>query len=318
MTKYKDWRYVDDKSRWVVVDETDKIINRNPTKDELKLLVVFPEENYRRNRRRSYTEEELLSYLRQFYEEYGRLPMGEDFINNSEYPGLNTYIRRFGSWNKALEKAFDIKRDYHNRGDCKKYTEEDILNELRRFDKEEGTIPKATDFINNPEYPSLWVYIERFGSWSNALKKVGLDVESMVKKGILCTNDQRFAEVIVRDHFKAHPVDLAGKNKNSPCDGMCPNGKIYDVKSSSLHNSTYYLFNINNKDNGEIEIYYLLAFNKDYTELKYALRIPAWEVVGKGKLYLGLNSNYEFNIENMKEYDITDNIKDVLGRYGLK
>lgn len=42
--------------------------------------------------------------------------------------------------------------------------------------------------------------------------------------------EKGLVEIIVRDRFKRHPVDLAGENKGSHCDGICPNGKNYDVK----------------------------------------------------------------------------------------
>jgi len=102
---------------------------------------------------------------------------------------------------------------------------------------------------------------------------------------------------------------LAGENQNSPCDGICPNGMSYDVKSSKLHGNAYYNFHTNNKYKDKIQLYYLLGFNKDYTDFNYAWRIPGWNVVEKDFLTVGLGSNYEFNIENMKEYEITDKLK---------
>ena len=38
---YKDSRIIDTKPKWVIVDEDGKIINRNPTKEELKCLKIF-------------------------------------------------------------------------------------------------------------------------------------------------------------------------------------------------------------------------------------------------------------------------------------
>lgn len=134
----------------------------------------------------------------------------------------------------------------------------------------------------------------------------------MVKKGNLITNEQkaRLAEMIIRDHFKTHHADLAGENKNSLCDGICPNGKTYDVKSSKLHKGIYWLFNTRNKCRYDIEIYYLLAFNDDYTKLEYVWRIPG-EIVEKDHFYVGLNHDYEFCVEDMVEYDIIDKLRDI-------
>lgn len=37
--------------------------------------------------------------------------------------------------------------------------------------------------------------------------------------------------------------------------------------------------------------------------------MPTWIVIDKDKFKVGLSFSYEFNIENMKEYYITDKIK---------
>lgn len=243
---YKSKRPVDGKPPiWVIVDETGKIVNRNPSKYELKGLKIFPEKIIRGGSKK-YIDEELLDYLIQFYKKYGKPP-------------------------------------------------------------------GAMDFLNNPEYPNYGTYQKRFGSWSNALKLVGLDVDSMVKKGVLITCQQkaRLAEIKVINHFKQHPIDLSGENQNSPCDGICYNNKTYDVKSSKLHKDTHYSFNTNNKHKDEIEIYYFLAFNEDYSKLEYAWRIPG-EIVEKDYFRVGLNPDYEFDVEDMDKYDITEKIKEII------
>lgn len=73
-----DYRIIEGKPRWVIVDETGKILNDNPKKIELKNLkcVPIPKNKYK------YTDEQLLSYLRQFYEEYGRIPIQNDLTND--------------------------------------------------------------------------------------------------------------------------------------------------------------------------------------------------------------------------------------------
>jgi len=139
----------------------------------------------------------------------------------------------------------------------------------------------------------------------------------VIKKGVVETSDQkaRFSEMIIRDHFEKNPIDLAGENKLSHCDGICPNGKTYDVKSSKFYNKGCYAFGIHNKYKEKIEIYYLLAFNEDRTKLEYAWRIYSWEVVEKDTFYVGISHSYKFNIENMKEFEITEKIRAVLDKY---
>lgn len=304
MTKYKSYRFVDGKARWIIVDEDGNIINKNPSKDELKGIKreIFSRKKLCDNK--GY----LLRKLIDFYEEKGRIPIAKDFVNNSYYPCFTTYQNHFGSWDKALDAAGLLEK----RESRLLYTEKELLDYLLQFVKENRKIPVRTDFIHNERYPGFWVYKDRFGSWSNALKIVGLDDESLVKKGILDTNNQkgRFGEIIIRDHFKNHPIDLAGENHNNPCDGICPNGKTYDVKSTKLR-KTYYQFGINNKYREEIEIYYFLAFNEDWTKLDYGWRVPG-DIVEDSSFLVGISPRSKFTIDDMEEYDITENLLYIL------
>lgn len=194
-----------------------------------------------------------------------------------------------------------------------KYTDKELLNYLIQFDEKYGRIPAMSDFNNNPRYPNFCTYSRRFGSWSNALKLAGMDLDTRVLQGNLETNDQkaRYAEIKVINHFRQYAIDLSKENHSSPCDGICPNGMNYDVKSSKLDKRKRHTFHTDNKYKEEIEMYYLLGFNEDYTKLEYAWRVPG-EIIEKDYFQIGPNRNYEFNIENMKEYDITDKFKDII------
>lgn len=214
------------------------------------------------------------------------------------------------------EEPYPCKRNNKS----KSYTDEQLLNELRRFEKENGRPPIREDFTNNPEYPNYTTYRRKFGSWLCALKLTGLDAESTVKKGNIITNDRkvRLAEIAVRDSFDDSSIDLAGENPRSPYDGICPNGKTYDVKSSKLYEDLYWRYNTRNKYKEEIEYYYFLAFNGDWTGLMYVWRIPGEMVEKDGvRIWLGSRSRGEFTVGNMEEFDITEKIREVLKSMGL-
>lgn len=365
-----DYRIIEEKPRWVIVDETGKILNDNPKKIELKNLkcVPIPKNKYK------YTDEQLLSYLRQFYEEYGRIPIQNDLTNNSKYPnhanyyrrfgslpkairlaGLyanrhtsctdeellnylkqfyeengrtpeqnefskdnkyphyNTYFNRFGSWNKAIEIAgLDI--NYHA-----SYTDEELLNYLKQFYNETGKAPTETDFKNNKKYPSYGAYKKHFGGWQKALQLVGLDVDTLVKIGIVQNTYQkgRLLELYVKDHFDELSVDLSGENRCYPVDGICPQGYTYEVKSVGLKEKMRWCFPIYNKEKEEIEWFYLGAFNEDYSELLHVWRIPG-ELIEKNYICISLQNSFKrdtYCVESMKEYEITYKFKDFINGY---
>lgn len=251
------------------------------------------------------TDKELLDYLMQYYDSARRPPIQKDFENDSRYPHFGVYIKRFGNWNNALKKAGLIVNVFRNT------TNEELLGYLIQFYNEERRLPTIKDFTNNRKYPNFQQYINRFGSWNNALKLVGLDTDSMIRKGIIGTDNQkaRLAELLVLEHFSEKAQDLSGNDWKSPYDGKCPNGMNYDVKSSGLHKDKYYQFNLDNACKDEIELYYLLGFNKDYSKLEHAWRISTLDFMDECYILIGIIGNYSYNTENMKEYEITEMLR---------
>lgn len=164
MTRYKRHTIIDGKVKLVIV-ENGKVINKNPSEEELKDLKT---EHYKKCEK--YTDSILLNYLKLFYDKYKRVPMKRDFDNNPEYPSSNVYHTRFESWNNALEMAGLCIRG--------KYTDKELLDILKRFYKENGRVPMQSDFVNNYGCPSYAFYRNRFGGWNKALLLAGLDTDT--------------------------------------------------------------------------------------------------------------------------------------------
>ncbi len=102
---YKSRRIIDGKGskpRDIIVNDNNEIVNKSPSKEELKCLKVLEQECYVGKR---YTNGELLNYLRKFHKENGRPPAQLDFNNNYIYPSFGIYQKNFGSWNNALKLA---------------------------------------------------------------------------------------------------------------------------------------------------------------------------------------------------------------------
>lgn len=118
--KYTSVRIADGKPRRVIVDDNGNIINNNPTKEELKCLDKFPEKDGRSKPRPGicYTKNAIIGFIRQFYEENGRVPAEDDFNNDPRYPTSKTVRKYFGSRDNAIRSAELWNRRYNETNVC--------------------------------------------------------------------------------------------------------------------------------------------------------------------------------------------------------
>ena len=113
----------------------------------------------------------ILDALRAYADTNGAAPSSSDWCRLGLLPNRDTIARRFGSWNAALRAAGLSPRRI--RAD---WSDEDILDGLRRFAKDHGRAPRAADRVGQlAQYPGPTLVISRFGSWSAALRKAGLE-----------------------------------------------------------------------------------------------------------------------------------------------
>lgn len=123
-----------------------------------------------RPNRQTFTDEDLLSWIETFVDEFDRLPYREE-LGNWPGPSATTYHRRFGSWTEAVEAAGYEPRA---RASHQTYTDGDLLDALRAFAETHGRTPTPTDFIG--ERPSTSTFRSRFGSFWDALDAAGLEI----------------------------------------------------------------------------------------------------------------------------------------------
>jgi len=55
--------------------------------------------------RRIYSKEKLIKKIKEFVQKEGRIPIKNEFINDSSYPDYVTYRHYFGTWNNAIKAA---------------------------------------------------------------------------------------------------------------------------------------------------------------------------------------------------------------------
>lgn len=58
----------------------------------------------------------------------------------------------------------------------------------------------------------------------------------------------------------------------------------------------------------EIEWFFLVAYDKDYKEILRVWMIPG-NLIDGSALYICLDNKYKYNVENMREHEITDKFK---------
>ena len=113
---------------------------------------------------RNVSDEELIKDLKEV-----ALKLGKDKVTQIEYKTLGKYdrrtlIRRFGSWNKSLEKAGLSTTARMN------IPEEELFQNLADLWQHFGRQPKFHEVKRPLSKFSVGTYANRFGSWYNALK----------------------------------------------------------------------------------------------------------------------------------------------------
>jgi len=117
-------------------------------------------------------ESALLAELRRLAAERGEPLTAEEMAAHGKY-GRATYNRHFGSWAEALAAA-DLEP---TRNDPARYTEARLHAELERLAAEFGHPPTTREMNEHGKY-SATTYMNKFGSWLDALEAVFEDVPS--------------------------------------------------------------------------------------------------------------------------------------------
>ena len=120
--------------------------------------------------RKRYTDDQILSELKECAERLGRSPTMREFAADRKttvHP--QTVIEHFGSWNNAKRSARLLPRRFATR--------EELLGVLRDLGDELGRVPTARDLDEKKgSIPSKSLYWHTFGSLTNALREAGFDV----------------------------------------------------------------------------------------------------------------------------------------------
>jgi Homing endonuclease associated repeat len=120
--------------------------------------------------RKRYSNEQILTELRESADRLGRSPTMREFAADPEttvHP--QTVIEHFGSWNAAKREAGLVPRRFATRAE--------LVGLLRELGEELGRTPTAKDLDERRgSMPSKSLYWHTFGSLAEALREAGFDV----------------------------------------------------------------------------------------------------------------------------------------------
>ena len=129
------------------------------------------------NARTSLSKEELCEALQDLTDELGRTPKTTEMEEQGPY-STSTYFARFGSWSNALEAA-DLDGD-RGRGPGGVISRKELLTALQDLADELGETPTVAEMNEQGRY-AVSTYIERFGSWNDAVREAGLSTNDETK-----------------------------------------------------------------------------------------------------------------------------------------
>jgi predicted GIY-YIG superfamily endonuclease/ribonuclease I len=135
-----------------------------------------------------FNKNELIEELQRLDNEYDVNPSRELMKSEGKF-GHSTYRRNFGSWNNALKEA-GLKINMENN-----ISKERLLEELQRL-SDEYDVNLSRELMNSKGKFSSGPYDNVFGSWNNALKEAGLEVnvERNISKERLLEELQRLSD----------------------------------------------------------------------------------------------------------------------------
>lgn len=118
--------------------------------------------------RRRWTDKEILTLLRTWANEHGRLPLAKDWRDGdprAARPSARIVQHRFGSWHTALEAAGLAEPE-------PRWTREEVLAALEKLADALGRTPRTAD-LEASSGPSATRVRKLFGSWEAALRELG-------------------------------------------------------------------------------------------------------------------------------------------------
>lgn len=148
-----------------------------------------------------YSNADLVSYLQKLSNKLGKIPTSEEIRMDKEGPSFRIwYYRKPYSLKKWL---FQIFGEFERKGNFK-YTDEDLVEFLKKYHKEFGVVPTLEGLGRIESYPSQSSYLQR-GGFGKFLKLAGFELNKI----------NRYTEEVLIEKLK----HIATKMRKSPTSG---------------------------------------------------------------------------------------------------
>lgn len=159
--------------------------NTLPPKDGKKYSMSDVAKQKLSNAKRVFENEELLSYLEEYYYHYGKIPTQRDIVNTKGFPSNHIFYERFGSFGGALDEIglYDL---VDNRWlfERKEYTREEVLSSFKEFISKHNRFPSNEEYRNATKnsLPSFKVVMKHFNSLEELRDILEITKESEIEK----------------------------------------------------------------------------------------------------------------------------------------
>ncbi|MFF2591009.1 homing endonuclease associated repeat-containing protein [Peribacillus butanolivorans] len=129
-------------------------------------------------KRKSYSSEELITFLRQFLIKNGRVPNTRELDSTTCYPSAGVFRRVFGSLRKSFDEAkIDVGQEFRTF-----YSKDDLIAYLIKFVNEFKKLPTVRDMDKAKGYPSATVFRLKFGSLRKAIEATNIHIPNYYRR----------------------------------------------------------------------------------------------------------------------------------------
>jgi len=235
------------------------------------------EGGFERRQKDKLSKQKLINHLQELAEELNKTPTKIEMDDCGEWSG-STYYSYFGSWNNALKEAGLKENLAHPK-------KERLVKDLIKLSDKLNKTPTAKEMNKYGDW-SVEAYRNNFGTWNNALKNSGLDINTLSSKERAGTGETAYGIGYVRLRERCYSRDnyqcrACGDDNFVHCHHIKPRKKFENVSDSNTLDNVITLCN---SCHGKVEGKWQESSPDEFAEL-------AQEEISTRSKHLSIDSN---------------------------